>query len=105
MKTLYFYVFYFKTVIGSYKTARISVHIRHLFIEAECLLIGCISYISYTKNTKKSLVFFLNTKDTKIPSFHSNLDSKNTYFRILRNTCYSFRMKKISHIFNTKFTI
>ena len=27
-----FIIFYFKTVFSSYKTARISVHIRHLFI-------------------------------------------------------------------------
>jgi hypothetical protein len=40
-----FIIFYFKTVFISYKTARISVHIRHLFIESECLLIGCVSYI------------------------------------------------------------
>ena len=43
---IYIYIFYFKTFISSYKTARISVHIRHLFIESECLLIGCVSYIS-----------------------------------------------------------
>ncbi len=41
-----FIVFYFKTVLSSYKTARISDHIRHLFIQSECLLIECVSYIS-----------------------------------------------------------
>ncbi len=40
-----FIIFYFKTVFSSYKTARISAHIRHLFIDTECLLIGCVSYI------------------------------------------------------------
>ena len=30
----------------SYKTAQISDHIRHLFIQSECLLIGWVSYIS-----------------------------------------------------------
>jgi hypothetical protein len=38
----YFILHYF----GSHKIARISVHIRHLFIESKCLLIGCPSYIS-----------------------------------------------------------
>jgi len=45
MKTLYFNIFYFKTVISNYKTAHIIVHIRNLFIGVECLLIGCISYV------------------------------------------------------------
>ena len=45
MKTcifIYFILHYFT----SYKIARISVNIRHLFIETECLLIGCVVYIS-----------------------------------------------------------
>jgi len=40
----FFYILYFKTVFISCKTARISVHIRHLCIESECLLIECVSY-------------------------------------------------------------
>ena len=44
-----FMIFYFKTVFSSYKTARISVHIRPLFIWIERLLIGCVSYISKVK--------------------------------------------------------
>ncbi len=32
METLCFYVFYFETVIRTYKTARISVHFRHLLL-------------------------------------------------------------------------
>ncbi len=55
-----FTVFYFKTVFSSYKTARISVHIRPLFIWIESLLIGCVSYISKVKINNVRLDMFDN---------------------------------------------
>jgi hypothetical protein len=53
-------MFYFKTVFSSYKTARISVHIRPLFIWIERLLIGCVSYISIVKINNIVLDIFDN---------------------------------------------
>ncbi len=41
-------------ILSGYKTARISDHIRHLFIQSECLLIGCVSYISLVNGNNKS---------------------------------------------------
>ena len=40
-----FYILHLKTVFRSYKAARISEHIRHLFIEFEC-----VSYIQRQRN-------------------------------------------------------
>jgi len=37
--------FILKLLLVVIKTARISVHIRRLFIGVECLLIGCVSYV------------------------------------------------------------
>ena len=57
-------MFYFKTVFSSYKTARISVHIRPLFIWIERLLIGCVSYISKVKISNVVLDMLSNMSRT-----------------------------------------
>ena len=58
-----------------------------------------------TKNTKKSLVYFLNTKDTKILSSAHNFDTKDTkkslvFFLNTKDT----KILSSAHIFDTKDT-
>ncbi len=55
-----FIIFYFKAVFSCYITARISVHIRPLFIWIERLLIGCVSYVSKVKINNVVLDMFDN---------------------------------------------